>query len=142
MTQQKSGITIEAQPTAVVSGVTESPSNIDNVAENAAGATVNLAETAARGPQEGATDANKYAANIMEMSQRVLVNSTHAVAYYLSFGTVFSFLAVKNMIPVDSTIDRAVRDGAEAAQAKFDAWQAREIPTVKWNRQFSGGLYP
>jgi hypothetical protein len=141
MTQKKSGIAVEVQPTEVVSSVIERPSNIDNVTENASAATVSLAETAARDAQEGAIDANEIATNLMEMSQRVLVNSTYAVAYYVSFGMAFSFLAVKSMIPGDSTIDRAVRDGAEAAQAKFDNWQAREIPTVKWNRQFSRGLY-
>jgi len=68
------------------------------------------------------TRANKW--NIVPAIGRAISKAVYGTFYYASYGIVLTAVTVAQSIPADNAMGRGVKDGAAAAEADFQKWQA------------------
>ena len=73
----------------------------------------------ARVISEGASDACAAATNAFPAAGKALRKSIYTGFYYVTYGVVFSSLAVASLIPTDNAMGEGSRAGAAAARKDF-----------------------
>jgi hypothetical protein len=87
-------------------------------AETASQVLSDLAASAAEGFRQATQDASEAAERTAPAIKRSVSKGAYTVAYFLSFGVVYSAEVVVELLPEDGVIRQGLRDGAAAARAK------------------------
>ncbi|BBA34923.1 uncharacterized protein sS8_2980 [Methylocaldum marinum] len=80
-------------------------------------------QAAVQGLQNGASDAREAVSGTVSNVSQTLSKLVYNGFYYLSYGVVYSALAVSNLIPTDNAMGEGLQAGAEAARKSFDEHQ-------------------
>jgi hypothetical protein len=94
--------------------------------ENVTG-TAKKSKVALIGVKKGAIAAKQAASKIASAPSKVFDNTLYHACYGLSYGAVFTSLAIIKMLPVNSHVTKGFHDGAKVARKKFKVHQEKHV---------------
>ena len=74
--------------------------------------------------KEEASAAQGTKRNIISTIRFAVSKAVYGTFYYASYGIVLTTVTVAHWIPANNSMGRGVKDGAAAAEADFQKWQA------------------
>lgn len=87
--------------------------------------TAEAAESVAEAVREGVSDAREAATGFIPAVGNLLHKGIYNGFYYLTYGVVFGSLVIGSLVPSNSVVGTAVKDGAEAAKKAFEQGEDR-----------------
>ncbi|MGZ8191305.1 MAG: hypothetical protein ACXWTS_08755 [Methylococcaceae bacterium] len=94
--------------------------NVENVTE-----TVKKPKVALLGVKKGAIAAKQAATKITSAPSRLFDSAVYGACYGISYGAVFTSLAIVKMLPVNSLVMKGFHDGAKVARKDFKTSQEK-----------------
>src|SRR5205085_1453798 len=82
---------------------------------------------AADAVKKSTSDARHAASQAVPAVRSVIAQSVYVIAYYTSFGVVFTAAALSRVTPTDNAFGYGIRDGAAAARTAAGQSSARKV---------------
>jgi hypothetical protein len=95
---------------------------VENVTE-----TVKKPKIALVGMKNGAIAARQAVSKIASAPARLFDSGVYGACYGISYGAVFTSLAIVKMLPANSLVTKGFHDGAKVARKDFKARQEKQV---------------